>query len=418
MAEVKRILATTDINSAEVIRFLKPEGTWQVNWSDKFLTITVFNYSLNVFLACLILMLKKSFLTDSRFKAIVTLFVLILGAFLFHIVSGIILLYVLVGSSILMYLSSRYIYGEKLPISDFYVQISTVVLVSLFALPYFFALVSGGNNSEGNSLINNLFHLGWRSILTILFPLVILFCPARDAIRKLLSGRDHVSLTMVSWIASLFLLCVFINIGVVGEKKLIYFLFIVLGPPIYVQIVDKIRNSAGGKRALLVAFILVLFLIPPFLTFRGFILDKPKDELWSRRYSVTDEDMLFFNWLESNTTKDAVVIEEFNYHLSPVYAGRRNLCSSYNVVTGLDYGGPKMDLYRNIQASVFGSEPISHDLIDNMNKVDRKLYVAVWKEDIEAGPWLENRFGSHPEWFKEVYSSTRVSLYTLNDDIR
>lgn len=418
MAEVKRILATTSINSVEVIRFLKPEGTWQVNWSDKFLTITVFNYSLNVFLACLILMLKKSFMSDSRFKAIVTLFVMILGTFLMHIISGIVLLYVLVGSSILMYLSSRYIYGERRQVSDFYVQIITVILVTLFALPYFYTLVSEGNNPEGNSLVNNLFHFGWRSILTILFPLAILFCPVRDAIRKLLSGRDYVSMTMISWIASLFLLCVFINIGVVGEKKLIYFLFIVLGPPIYIQIIDRIRNSTGGKRVFLLTFILILFFIPPVLTFRGFMMDKPKDKLWSRRYSVTDEDMIFFEWVAENTSKDAVVIEEFNYHLSPVYAGRRNLYSNYNIIVAQDYGGPKMDLYRNIQASVFSSEPISHDLVDDMAEVGRKLYVAVWKEDIEDSPWLENRFGSHPEWFKEVYRSTRVSLYTLSDDIR
>ncbi len=404
MVEIKRILAKTTINGSEVIKFLRPSVTWQVNWNDKFLTITVFNYSLNIFLACLILMLKKSFLIKFRVVAIVTLFILILGSFLFHIISGIVLLYVLVGSSILMYLGSRFVLGERRPLSDYYVQIVTVVLVSLFALPYFYSLVVGGNNPEGNSLVNSLFHFGWKSMLTIIFPLAVLFCPAREALKKLISGRDHVSLTLISWIVSLVILCITINLGIVGEKKLIYFLFIVIGTPIYVQIVEMLRNSTGIKQKVLITFILVLFLIPPVLTFRGFLMEKPKDRLWSKRYSITDEDMLLFDWIEGNTSKDAVIIETSDYHLSPVYTGRRNLFSSYNIIVAQDYGGPQMDLYRSIQSSVFGVDSLPHDLFDDMRRVGLDLYLVVWEKDIETDPWLKGRFESRPEWCAECQS--------------
>ena len=416
MDEVRRIIADININGAEVIRFLKPTGTWQVNWSDKFLTITVFNYSLNIFLATLILMLKKDFLARSRVKAVVTLFVMVLGIFLFHVVTGIVLLYVIVGSSILMYLGSRYLIGEKRKISDFYVQIITVILVSVFALPYLYSLLSGGNSAEGNSLVNNLFHLGWKSILTILFPLTILFYPTRTALRKLMSGRDQKSLTMIAWILSLFILCVFINIGMVGEKKLIYFLFVLIGPPIYVQIIEKVQARSGITKKLLIAAVLVLFLIPPVLTFRGFMMNTPRERMWSKRYNVTEADMQFFEWLENNVSPESVIVEKDMYHMSPVYAGRRNLYSDYNVIVALDYSGPKMDLYRLLQSNLYSDEELTQDIIEKMKQVGQKLYVAVWKEDIEASPWLKNRFGSHPEWFKEVYSSKRVSLYTSNID--
>jgi hypothetical protein len=415
MAELKRILAGININGISVIYFLTPAGTWNINFSDKFLTITIFNYSLNLFLVTAIVSLKKSFLDDSRVRSAILLFVIILGVFLFHIVTGITLLFTVTGSGILMYLALRYIHGEKRKLKDFYALFISLFLVVLIAVPYFLSLVSGGSSDESSSLMTNLFHVGFTSILTILFPLAILFFPARDAFRKLLSGKDHTSRMLVLWIVCLLILNIFVNIGIVGEKKFIYFLFLIIGPPICVQIVEKLEKYSGIKRILLVAAVVVLFLVPPVLTFRGFIIETPGTAMGKRRNNITDEDIRFFDWIENNTSKDDVIVENNIYHLTPVYAGRRNLYSWYYVIPALGYGGENLELFKEIQTSIFGEGEVAPDIIDDMKEFDRKLYVAVWWEDIEANPWLVERFNSESKLFKEVYSSERVSLYTLNE---
>ena len=111
--------------------------------------------------------------------------------------------------------------------------------------------------------------------------------------------------------------------------------------------------------------------------------------------------------------RQAVIIENNIYHLSPVYAGRRNLYSWYYVVTVLGYGGEKLEIYREIQTSIYGESEVSPDVIDKMKGLGQELYVAVWWEDIECNPWLADRFDSDSKWFKKVYGSDRVSLYTL-----
>ena len=240
MAEIRRIIANTTINGAEVIRFLTPTGTWQVNWSDKFLTITAFNYSLNLFLTFLILVLNGSFLARNRIRSTVTLVVIVLGTMLFHVVTGIVLLCCVIVSLVFLYLGSRYIYRERQPLSRYYVLLFTIILVSAVALPYFFSLVTRSGDAQGSGgggIFHDRFHVGGRSILTILLPLSVLLFPAREAFKRLFSGVDHVSRTMIAWIICLLFFCIFINIGIVGEKKFIYFLFLVIGPPIYLSLI-------------------------------------------------------------------------------------------------------------------------------------------------------------------------------------
>jgi hypothetical protein len=418
MAEVKRIIGATTIDGTGVLRFLTPQGRWQVNWNDKFLTITALNYSFNLFLGFLFLVCRESFLTKARARSVVTLFLIVMGTVLFHIVTGLVLLSTLAGSLILLYLGARYIYRDEKPMLKYCVLLFTVILVMILAVPYFLTLVSrGGSVSAGGEggIFHDRFHVGGRSILTILLPLLVLFFPAREAFRRLFRAADHMSRTVVAWIICVLIFCVFINIGIVGEKKFLYYLFIIIGTPIFVQIIEKVGSYAGIRKALLIAALLVLFLVPPVLTFRGFIIAKPDDELWEKRYSITSGDMAFFNWIEDNTPADAVFVEDNNYHLEPVYAGRRNFYSSYNIVRSLKYDPGKKELYKKIQSSLYGEGVIPDDLIADIAGLGFNLYIVVWREDYDSSPWLRKRFSDSSELFKRVYGSDEVSVFVLND---
>ena len=415
MMEVRRIIGQITLNGAEVIRFLNPMGAIQVNWSDKFLTITVFNYALNLFLACLVLVLDRDFMKSSRWRSGFLIFIIILGTFLFHVVSGATLLFVLFGSTILTYLRFRLIRKERYSISEDFVHLIPALIAASIAAYYFVSLTSVGNSESGHGLINNIFHFGLANILTIVFPLIILFFPARAALKKLLSGADYTSKAMIGWILSLLVLNVFVNVGPVGEKKFVYFLFLVIGPPIYIQIVEKIRAYSGGKRIMLIAAVIILFVVPPVLTFRGFMMARPSEEVEVRRYNITDGDRAYFEWMRTHTPRDAVIIENNIYHLPPVYAARRSFYSWYGIMRVLDYGGPEVDAYRSVQESLFGPEEVQYSTIEKMREMGKKFYIAVWKEDIESNPWLTERYGPESKWFGEVYSSPRVSLYSLKD---
>ena len=415
MEEVRRILSSISFNGADVIYFLAPYGTWTINFSDKFLTITIFNYSLNLFLAAVIVTLKRRIVEDSRLRSSILLFVILLGVFLFHVITGLTLIGAIVGSSILMYIMSRHLHRDNLRLRDFSALLITAMLVAALAAIYFLSLTAQGNNAPDSDLMTDLFHFGYTNVLTILFPLLILFIPARDAFRKIFFGSDYQSRMLVCWIICLLMPNVFINIGTNGENRFVYFLFLLIGPPIFIQIGEKIKARTGARRNALIVAIAVLFLVPPILTFRGFIMEAPSKELGSRRSSITDEDWRFFRWVDGNTPKDAVIVENNIYHLCPVYAGRRNFYSWYEVVKNF-YGGEKIRIYGEIQASIYGKEELTPEIIEAMRALEQKLYIAVWWEDIESSPWLTERFNSNSSFFDEEYRSDRVALFSLRNN--
>lgn len=413
LAEVRRIVAQVEIGGRGVIHFLAPLGSWNINFSDKFLTITIMNYSFNLFLLAAVLALGKDFL--SRFGPRVVLFTIILGVFLFHVVAGILLLATVIGACVLLYLVRRARLGEGMGARDCARMLIPALLVVPIAAVYFVSLTgSGGARAEGGSL-SRYFQFGYRNLLTIVFPLIILFVPARKALRSLVSGGTRKTRLLLGWIVTLLAMNLFVNIGTVGEKKLIYYLFLLMGPPIYIQLHGMIAKRSGARRYAMIAAVLVLFAVPPALTFRGFIMERPEDEIWTRRYCITDEDRRYFDWIEHHTSRDAVIVANNIYHLEPVYAGRRNFYSWYYVVRSL-YKGGGVDAYGDIQTALFGQGELGGDVVDAMGRIGKKLYVAVWKEDLEAGPWLAGRFASDSSVFETAYSSRLVSLYVLRDD--
>ena len=171
------------------------------------------------------------------------------------------------------------------------------------------------------------------------------------------------------------------------------------------------------KRGLIVFAVVVLFFVPPFMTIRGFIIQKANSEILTRRDNITEEDMRFFEWIRENTPDDSVIIENNIYHLVPVFADRRNLYSTQGVIRVLGYSGEKMEMYKKIQCSLYAQDGFTEETIREMGRIHSKLYVALWREDLETAPWLADRFSEESKYFKQVFDSDRVSLYTLRDNL-
>jgi hypothetical protein len=339
------------------------------------------------------------------------IFMLALGTMLFHAVTGTALIVTIVGSWILLTLfGKRFAGGGELPGRGF-APLGAAILAAAFGLPYVMSL--GGGAEGGGNVFAEYLNIGVKGILTILFPVLVLFSPVRAAVRDLLSKRDYRSAVMISWAVSLLALAVFVNLPTVNESKLIFPLFLVIGPPIYVELGRKIGGSEGLKKALLAAAAVILFAVPPVMTFRGFILQKPEDDFTIRRENITSDDRDFFEWVRENTDGEAIVMENNIDHLVPVYAGRRNFYSTQGVILMLGYDPETMSRYERIQSSVYGREEIPEDVLRSMRDFGREIFVAVWRDDMESRPWLEKRFSAESGIFSRVYGNDSVSLYAL-----
>ncbi len=407
--EIRRVLSNIELNGAHVIDFLSPHWTWMVNLIDKFLTVTAFSYSLNLFLLCFIFVISKDFHRRSPIKSLLNIFIVTLGALLFHLITGISLILTIAGSGILIALIER-TRKRNIPIFQSVFVTGAAILAAVISLPYIASLMEGG--AEGD-LVSGHLHLGLTNIFTIVAPLLVLFYPARLALRHIFALKTDKLKTLGTWIVCLLIINIFIDLPTVNESKFVFPLFLLLGPLIAWQIIDWIKMSIGLKRVLLSIWIVVLFLVPPVLTFRGFILEKPRNGLEAKRYTITEEDREFFDWIKNNTDSDAIIIENKNYGLIPIYTQRRNFYSPEQVVNLLSYKTERVRLYREIHEQLFTEAPLEKETIESLRSIGQDIYILVRKEDLKSVPYVENKFLDYPDRFVKVYEKAQIRLYLL-----
>jgi len=409
MAEISRMVREINLNSSEVIQFLHPYWSWMVNLIDKFITITAFSYSLDLFVLCFIVFVVgwKDRRIDLRKAILLTL--LISGTLLFHVITGSALTLTIIGASILSTLIYRFIFKEEL---NRFVSITApiaAILAGAFCFSYINSLTGGNVSSDGS--IFSMLHIGIRNILTILFPLVVLYCPARIALRKLLKTNWKDYEPFAIWIIALIFLNILVNLPTRNESKLIFPLFLILSPPIIWEAIDKIRGPAGIKKSTLIAWTILIFFVPPILTVRGFLIDKPVKEFEKARYLVSDEQKMVFNWIKNNTEIDAVIMEDNINCLMPVFAHRRNFYPPPSAITVTGYRGEKVSMYREIKDNIFSQEPIKDETINKLKSVKNDVYIIVWSSDIKRKPYLKEKLYRVSNHFNLVFKSKEASIY-------
>lgn len=409
--EVRRMISGLVINGSDVILTLTPYGAWMINLYDKFITVTAFGYSANLFLAAAILALSGKLIREEKAKSFAAAFFVILGTLLFHAVTGMALLGTIIGSAVLIRLFGGKFMKERKGEGK-YILLLAALLAAGIGLPYILSLGAAGAE-EGQSFISKHLHFSLRSLLTVVLPLIVLFSFARRAFRKLSKRVDYRAAVLFSWTLVLFMISLLINLPTVNESKFLFPLFFIMGPPIYIEIAESIKRNSGAKRALIIAAVALLFFVPWVLTVRGFMIQKPDRDLYRQRSGVTSQDMRVFDWITENTPEDAVVAENNVYHLVPVYGNRRNLYSNEGVIRVLGYHGEKMELFGRIQDFLYRPEELPEAAAADIKSMDQPLYVAVWREDLESRPWLAERFSAGSEFFRPVFESKRVSLYAF-----
>lgn len=410
MEEIRRVFERIDLDGTTVLHFLKSHWTWMVSIIDKYMTVTAFGYTLNLFVCLVILALDRAAFNSSRFKTSLRLLFILVGMILFHLITGMTSVLMLVGALPVFLILSRLSGTGKAAIKDVLTLSITAILAAGLTVPYIFSILGGAKGSTGTE---NMIHIGIKSLLTIAAPLAILFFPVRRAVRKYLAGPDESILLLFSWIITLFGVNLLINLPGVNESKFIFPLFIILLPLIGIEIIDKIRDSSGIKRGLALAWIIILFGIPSILTIRGFIIENPAMGSEHKRWNTDESDREVFNWIENNTDVSAVVIERNAYGFMPIFAHRRNFFPSIVAIVTLGYSGEKVKRYGRIKDNFFSEHPFDPSDIDYLNSTGIDFIVVLWREDEESVPGLTEKFLSSPEYFREEFRNGKAWIFTL-----
>jgi hypothetical protein len=408
-AEISRIIGDLKFNGREMLHVLTPFGASMVNLHDKFITITAFGYSLDLFLICFIVFLSRSYIERSRTRAAILFFTLILGSFLFHVIIGTALICTVVGAGILLHLFDRFV--TKKP-SGLYARLMPSIMavaVAAIGLPYFASL--GGTETGGGSFLGEYIHFGLRNITTILLPLLILFFASRRAFRKIFSLNSDNYALMASWIIPLLALNVLVDLPTANEDKLIFPLFLLLGPAISIEITGVLQNKRGARKILFTAWILLLFIVPPLLTYYAFITYTPWEVEIENRYEALSGDREFFHMIGRETGRDAIVAEKGIDHLSPVLAQRRNLSGERSLATVYGYDMDYILNYQNLNEAIFSCGPLDRATIDSLGSLDFDLYIALYNRDLKECPFLASKFEGKDHLFKLVHSGRKGKLY-------
>jgi hypothetical protein len=413
-AEFVRLLREIDVNSMNVIDFLtpfgsmSPVGTHMVSVVDKFITITPFAFSLNIMLLVFIVALSIGFERRFAFKAFAISFFLTLGSLLFHVVGGMALVLSVIGSGLLLVLSRLIRHRRDVPVFHALVLPGAAMLACIAAYPYMASLTAGSDS--GNSL-GSLVHFGIRNIVTIALPLVILYRPAGKALREIFSCKTEPLAILATWLIALAICNISIDLAVGNESKLVFFLFYILFPPIVWKILDGIEAARRRRRMLLMAWTALLFLVPLVLTFRGAILDEPKNRVEERRYNVTADDRLIYTWIAEHTPRNSVLIESSISNLMPVYAHRRDFYPGLGNIMVFGYNNNKIRQYGSIQDKFLsGIQPALEDIKVLMD-LESAVYIMLWREDLDRIPNARSALDERPDWFELVYQNAGGRVY-------
>ncbi|MFO7915939.1 MAG: hypothetical protein R6U43_09655 [Candidatus Krumholzibacteriales bacterium] len=419
MNEILRIVGKINFSGQGVLKTLAPSGTWMVNLSDKYITITAFSFALNLFILCFIIFLSRSFTRRNKVRSTGAFFLVVAGTYLFHVVMGVALICTVAGSGLLLLVYRKFRGNGNDKWQDLILPTATAVLVFIIGLPYFLSL--GGGESSGGNFLSDYLHLGIRNLLTILMPLIILIFPLRRLLRKLFRFENQSYLFLLTWIIPLLALNLLADLPIRGESKLIFPLFIMVGPVIGIEIFNILHESRGRRKQILLAVFLLLFLIPPALTFRGFLISGPATEIEDEdykqilkvRYETYKSNKELFGLIESETGKDAVIMEKDMKHLAPVFSSRRNLAASMKFYRVYGYD---LDVVREnyrINNNIFGREPLSEETLRFLKETDQDLFVLLYGDEFNQDSGLAGKIEERSELFNLIISHESGRLYSL-----
>lgn len=392
-AEARRIAAGIRLDSTDVLYELNAPFSHMVQFFDKFTLGTPIGYA---WLMMLLHFLGLARWLDSgsvRWLA-VTAFAAA-GMQLFHGVVGMSVVPVTLGAVMLSAVLNRRF--RWLPNTGRLAGFAIATLVGFLACTPYSRVISKGWDSQQTGVAHSFLHFTGVMPWTLLTACGVAFALALPACRRLIREQRGLAAWFGVWLAGMIVFALFVHLPEGNEHKFVWPIFAVLallGGASLWPTMESMRRRFG-RLGFGVAFAAV-FLVPPALLFRGYVLDP--GALGSAALSPRPGEESLYAWLRDSTSRDVVVLDNRSRDLVNVKAQRRLLAGT---VFGSERAAfPAADLARRraLTDDLFGPvADLEGDLasLDSLRTRARKLHgvtdvLAIYRpEDFELGsePW-------------------------------
>jgi hypothetical protein len=300
---------------------------------------------------------------------------------------------------------------EGLPRFQTLVIPALALLAGVIGLPYFRSLTGG----EGERiLIGNYLHFGFRSFITIFAPFVGLAFIVRPLLKYLVHGAGLELKILSAWLIALFIINLCIKLPGQNETKFISLFFMLLIVPVSIVLIDWLAASSGVRRIGALAWITVLFLVPPLLTARGFFLEKPETDALRSACMPGNDRMRLYDWIRTDTASGSVIIELDTRNYTPLYGHRHTFIPFTGLDEVLGYTGEKIQRYKAIHQEIFSRQALPGASIDYLRNLGYDIYILIWVEDLHAYPYLDEKIRSLEPPFKKMYENPSGKIYYLS----
>ncbi len=322
-AEVQRLIAGIRLDSTDVLYELNAPFTHMVQFFDKFTLGTPIGYAW--------LMMLLHFLALARWLASGNGRWLVVSAFaaagmqLFHGVVGMSVVPVTTGAVVLTVLLSRRL--PWLPARGRLVWFALATLAGFLACTPYSRAISKGWDAHKTGVAHSFLHFTGVMPWTLLTACGIALAFTLPAVRRLLREERALAAWLAVWVSGMTLFAVFVHLPEGNEHKFVWPIFSVLailGGASWSPAMEMMRRRAGAI-GLAVAFA-VLFLVPPALTLRGYVLDPGGRS--SEALSPRPGEEALYRWLRDSTSTDVVVIDNLSRDLVNVLGQRRLLAGT------------------------------------------------------------------------------------------
>jgi hypothetical protein len=408
--ELARIIGGIDLNSYQVVHFLTPHWMLVTNVIDKLLVITPFTYAINLFLLVFLLVLRTATQKKIPFKAAFTIVFCITGVFFMHVVTGTVLILTAAGGGLLM-LADRLLRRQNG--SPKYVTLAIpalALLAGIIGLPYFMSLTGGGGE---RILLGNYLTFGFRSFATLCAPFVGLFFIVRPLLRYAARAAGPQCTMLATWLIALLIISLCIRLPGQNQVKFISLFFMLLIVPVSIVLVEWLASSTGARRIGAATWLALLFLVPPLLTARGYLVEKPETEALKNAYAPSSGRMQLYDWIRTGTAPGSVIMELNTQNFTPLFGHRHTFIPFAQLDEVLGYTGERFQRYKVMYRELFSEETFPEASIEELRGVGCDIYVIVWAEDLLTNPYLDEKIRSLEPVLQRVYENPSGTVYHL-----
>lgn len=408
-AEIAQILGEINLNGKEAISLLAPPLTFPINMFDRFITTGIFPYTMCLFLLCFMMSVGGEAREKAKSRTAATILLLVAGCFMFRLVVGTALILTIILGAAIFALTERLRKRSRRHSFQTLVVPMVAAAAGILGGLYYHTLT---DELRTGLFLPERMGVSVASIATIVLPLIALLPFSLRALRKAFSSHTPAHGMLASWMTALAALAVVVDLKGTLESFYIFLLFLLLAPLVAIEIAEAVQAARGTRRAILIAWIAILFVVPSVVSVRGLMLDKPKSQHHRRRYYLTSDQRSIYSWIRDSTGADAVIVEKNEFNVMPFYTNRRNFYMTGFEQRNFGYRGERVRYHKEIRDRLYSSDPLDTDIAGRLGGFGFDIYLVLWKEDLEENPELSRKFSLAPE-FAVRYENPAGTVYVL-----